>query len=528
MSVRGLHIDTLPAVSRRPDAHPSSIKAVSWWCVAAFLLVALTFAAPINHDEGQYLGAALLTGAHRPFVDFLYLQTPLQPYLSWPIVSAFPGSALIALRCATWGVAMLMLVMVYRACRVCGTSGKAAAGVVVLQATTRTFLFSATVVRNDMLPAAFAAVAILFMLTSLCRNRSAIWRIGCAGLALGLATSTKISYLLLLVAGGAFLLHQCLDKTARKAGMLRVAAYCVGGLLGLLPTVVVWIRAPEAFSYGVFEYAATAPDLWYRSNGYGDRLGLIAKLGDSFAVLALGAGLVALLIVTTDFIRRRRDPAEREARRLLDWLILGGLIAALLPTPTWRQYFLPVFIPLFIRLSLVRWPVGRSGRAMLAALALSGLIGPLPRLKTLWLASVTGHWPLIDARRESRWVGSTMSANEVSGNIVTLSLHAMIDSGVPLDRRFAAGPFTYRTADAIDDDRQRRLNIVSPRTLSRELDREPPAAILVGYESGQNLDRHGLDLPLRAYAETHGFRRFSSPHGEAQLYLAPVMYRRVR
>ncbi|MEG8053547.1 hypothetical protein QP185_10385 [Sphingomonas aerolata] len=52
----------------------------------AALYIALALLRPVDHDESQYVAAAVLT-AHGllPYRDFAYLQTPLQPFLLAPI-----------------------------------------------------------------------------------------------------------------------------------------------------------------------------------------------------------------------------------------------------------------------------------------------------------------------------------------------------------------------------------------------------------------------------------------------------------
>ncbi|MBN9940449.1 hypothetical protein JND29_15310, partial [Listeria monocytogenes] len=71
---------------------------------------------------------------------------------------------------------------------------------------------------------------------------------------------------------------------------------------------------------------------------------------------ALGPALLALVLVR----RRLMWPG------VVEWLVLAGLVAALLPFPTWRQYLLPVLPPLFVVLALVwdRAPPGRGLRIL--------------------------------------------------------------------------------------------------------------------------------------------------------------------
>ena len=68
---------------------------LAYWlaALASLILLVLTgLLLPLDHDEGQYVAAAWLV--HRsllPFIDFPYLQTPLQPFLLAPAAGLVPG-----------------------------------------------------------------------------------------------------------------------------------------------------------------------------------------------------------------------------------------------------------------------------------------------------------------------------------------------------------------------------------------------------------------------------------------------------
>ena len=97
----------------------------------------------------------------------------------------------------------------------------------------------------------------------------------------------------------------------------------------------------------------------------------------------------------------------------------------------------------------------------------------------------------------------------------------VVDSGLPLDPRFASGVFAYRTGDLVPDAQQSRLHILSPRSLAHGLDAQPPAAIITGFESAVGVHRRNPDDDLRAYARTRGYLRLTSPDGVVQVWLRP-------
>ena len=92
----------------------------------------LALATPINHDKDQYIGAAIAAARSRPFVDFIYLQTPLQPLLTSPVLMMPVGTRLVALRAATALLGTLLLLGVFVAARIGGIRPCAAALAAVL------------------------------------------------------------------------------------------------------------------------------------------------------------------------------------------------------------------------------------------------------------------------------------------------------------------------------------------------------------------------------------------------------------
>ncbi len=491
-------------------------------------LIALALAMPVNHDEDQYLAATVLAAHWRPFADFLYLQTPLQPLVTAPLAALFPGHSFLVLRLASAVLGGATLAFAYASQRRLGVS-RANAGIsIVLMASCYTFQFSNAVFRNDALPTLLLTASLLAAFAGLRAGRLGLPSWLTCGLLLGASMSAKISFALPLAAAGLFLLVDFVRTTDRRAPMLRILAFGVGATAGLLPTALAFIAAPEQFTYGVFGYFAHAPEIWYRSNGLGGLMGLGGKLVSAAANLAIGPALAALVIAAAASVRDWRTAVLRSRPELLflDMMIVGGLIAALLPTPTYRQYFMPLLPPLFVRLALElpRLRAAMSSKPTLAAAALSlGLMIGLGHFAyVVGGAALTQHWAVSRVTEEAHWIGDRLRAAGARGQVATLSPDVALDSGYPLDRRFATGVFVYRTGDDLDPATVRRLHVLSPSTLAASLDRSPPAAIVTGYERGDLGFKIHPDDGLQAYARSRGYRLETSPWGAAQLYIRPV------
>ncbi|HEY0627021.1 MAG TPA: hypothetical protein VGD10_09840 [Allosphingosinicella sp.] len=501
----------------RVDAR-SLAAVVGLWAI----LLLLSLAAPIDHDEDQYLAAALLAREGRLFVDFLYLQTPLQPYVMAPVLAATEGWSLIAFRLLTATLGLALLLTIFAAARLSGASVKTAGIATLAAGCCHIFLFSTSVVRNDMLPAMLAGGAMVAGIAAL-RGRGDSYRLwALAGLGIGFAVSTKLSYAFPAAATGLFLLVRWWPARRTLSAWLALVGFSAGLLAGLLPTLSAFLAAPSTFLYGVFEYGGTAPFEWYEMSGRGHRLTLTAKAVDSLMILMRGPALLAILMVAWDMYRRRVEGLiTTPAMRFLEELILAGLIAALMPTPTWRQYFIPVLAPLFARAALVQLPKGKWRGWVVVLAVVFAAVGLSKSVDHFARAAWKEKLPAVEITRQGRWIGREVEQTGLRGEVATLSPHAMIDSRLSLMPEFATGPFAYRTGDRIDDERQRQLVMLSPRTVARRFDCAPPAAIITGFERGDHLNGVGLDAALRRYAEAKGYRLRRYPGGEAELYLRP-------
>lgn len=191
-------------------------------------------------------------------------------------------------------------------------------------------------------------------------------------------------------------------------------------------------------------------------------------------------------------------------------------MGAALPTPTHKQYILPLLPPIFIALSLALTtsPPGRLGKAALAGFCLLGLV-PTVRMVT----HVIDRGPaalMMDDR--ARWVGERLTAVSARGAIATLSPDSVIDSGYPLDARFSTGPFVFRSGAMLTGPEARQLRVATPDGLSDEFDTLPPAAILTGYERARKGSLPS-DFLLSQYAVSHRYVRFDLPDGTGRLYI---------
>ena len=463
-------------------------------CVAALALAftSLALLRPVDHDESQYVAATVLT-AHGllPYRDFAYLQTPLQPYLFAPVVWGAGIWTWPALRIVNALLGVATIACVHTAARTLGAKPRAALVCAVLFATCDILLFSIGTARNDALPAALLGLALPLIAHGETGRAS---RSGAAtiGLLLAAAAAAKVSYALPALAYG---IAALIDRRRHPLAIL----------LGTLPVVafVGWTYAtsPAGFVFGTLTFPAQGPAEYYALRPW--KMSLAAKAIDTLKFLALGAALPALVLVARDAWRRRTVG-------LLDALILAGLIAALLPFPTWRQYLLPALPVLFVRLSLIA-PPGRNWRIAVAIFAVAGLAPSVAAL------AASDGLSLTQALREGRALGRTLDERRIAGPIATLSPQMLPATGRLPAADFATGPFYVRSAHLLDAAQERTLHLVSATRLHLD-----GSTILVGGEGPATSGDAGLDRGLALAAHRAGYERGAVPGTRFTLYVPPA------
>ena len=483
-----------------------AVMAATWFALAAL-------ATPFDHDESQYIAGAYFSARLLIFRDFLYLQPPLHAWSLAPLACLFPSHMVIAMRLATAGCAAAAILLLWASQRVAGISRISALIATLAMAGTAAFQFTGSVVRNDMLPTLLVTAGMLALLHALRRERQ-VWFLF-AGACFGLAIASKLNFIPIGAAAGLFLL---LGRGSYRIGA--ALRFAIGGLAGVAPMILAWAFAPEAFLYGVVSFAATGPFQWYAVNGAAHELSMAEKLGDLLKYLWRGPALVALLLLAAQaWIQRRRERSQEKA--LAFWLIAGGLVGAALPTPSQVQYVMPLLPPLALGMGLLLDDAGRWRRgakaAVAALLGVSALFGSLPTIRHV-RAMVRNGSPMLAASADARWAGARVRALTGDDRVASLSPQYLADSGLAVDRRFAAGPFVYRTGWTLDIARARRLHAMTPALLA-DMDRDPPAAILAGYEMGIRKLPLRPDDSLIAYAKARGYRMIVMPDGIGRLYV---------
>ncbi|MES2271434.1 MAG: phospholipid carrier-dependent glycosyltransferase [Pseudomonadota bacterium] len=477
-------------------------------CTVLMLVFALF--GPVDHDEGQYVGAVAMMRHGLPYRDFAYLQTPLQPLLFAPLAWIAEGWLFLTLRVTNALLATGATACMWLAAKRAGASDRGVVIAAIALFSSHALLFAGSVARNDALPLLLTTAGLAAFL-NVVGNNQRHWRALLAGVLLGAAASAKISYGLPAAAVGLFaVLHW------RSLGARAVCALAVGGALGGLPTLWLALLAPDAAWFGIMDYSLKAPIEWRTLNGQAFMFDWPLSLARLLRYLAQGCGLIALVAVLLVATRRRTV-----TERLLDMVIVAGLLAAWLPRPIYVQYLGPLLPALFVRFALLTdasfWRAHFLGRALIAVGVIAGVAQSV-------IATGPNIWgqtsPVLAITDDAHALSDIAAAARISGTITTLSPERAVDASLTIDRHFVTGPFLMRTRHVLTADQARAFQATTSATLVADLNTTRPAAILVGGEAQPSAAYpHGLDAPLVDWARSNRYRAVALPSGLSRVFL---------
>lgn len=455
----------------------------------------------IDADEGYLLMAArLVSEGHWPYRDFFLPQVPLVPATFATVFALFGRSWLVA-RVFSGLVAVAMGWLVYREVLSSTrrwTSGLFAAALFCFSGATIGWL---TIVKGYGLSALFLLLAVLLVGTAVrCEesresppNRGVDAKLIAAGLAVGLAASTRLYAVLVVPALAVYLLAKLgFGRPARR----KIGLYAAGSLLGLVPTIVCFLRAPRAFLFDTVRYHAV------REFGQDSLLGTVGvKLPAVLKTMGIHAlatygerqwmafAIVAALSAVARVLWRNksRSPA------LVVALVL--IAASVLPNPFQSQY-LCMAVPFFAieagrLLGMVLDRVVRQDRrwtwvtaaAAGGYLIYNGWVGLHERHRFLHTGvSVDG---VETTDRISRWQIPTVEAVARTIDDQRIAVGASWWPGYFVSTKTSivvelANDFGFRAAAVLSPEDRRRMHVVSDLDVAEMISRRQPRLYVEG------------------------------------------------
>jgi hypothetical protein len=191
-------------------------------------------------------------------------------------------------------------------------------------------------------------------------------------------------------------------------------------------------------------------------------------------------------------------------------------MGALAPTPIQMQYVY-VFIPFLLLGFLLLLAHDERPRLPMWLLGAAAMVSTLLALTTwgegLAIVPYPGEW----AANKIHARGVEIAALSGSGQVFTLSPIDPLEGGAVIDSRFATGPFAWRVAPLVDEERRAQFGLVTSDELASEWNESPPRSIFGGLHD----DDTGAEAWQVDWAKDHGYVPVPM-QDEGTLWLSPV------
>ncbi|GIV73610.1 glycosyltransferase family 39 protein [Caldilinea sp.] len=516
----------------RPAQWPvwSGIALVLAACFA--LLLGLNMRRGLNHDEHQFVASAVLMARHGliPYADFPYFHVPAQTLLNAALFTVFDRFLLTA-RLISVVSGWLSLVLVFWLGFVYapfgGTwarFGYALAGMTTLMAAPM-FVHTSGRAWNHDLPMLLTLLSLMAFLQAVQPARSSppalsirgiAWTV-IAGVLLGLATATRLSYAFLAPAFALGLWLWGVEGGWRPRAQV-LLWLVLGGLIGLAPVWWALWAAPEDFLFGNVVYNLRLNPLYYAARESTASMTPSAKLAYLGSILLEKPTnlILPLLFVATllPALPRLRTRAAIPLKMTL-LLLPFALFSAMSPTPSQIQYYYLLY-PLFLLGVFFSAALGLGRRLWMGAMLGVAAIGSV-----LFVAVQYGEGLAIIPQPSLWYPEKVHQRSQViarlteGGRVLTLAPIYALEGGSTIYPELVTGPMAWRVAPLLSAAERARFGFIDAATLEVLLAQQPPRGVLTDFEE----DDAELERVFVDYARTHDFTPVPLP-GEGVLWLS--------
>jgi hypothetical protein len=509
----------MTAIDAGPARRPITLSPTSLWKATGaffFVALALVFGAfsvgrKVNVDENVFIASAALFSKHLMlYRDYHYNHMPTLVIL-YALLFKMTGYFLLAARsvsaiCAA-GIAAIVFHVAYQSLAFLNPRRRLwmAIGVGVMILVNPLFTRTAGRSWNHDFPAFFSLLGFLAISRGL-QSRS-LGLLAASGLAVGIAVTTRLTFATELLPFVVFVLIYPNISLARRAGLL--AAFAVGCLLAMLPSIWVWAQSPVNAYFGNFQYPAFNTKWhWIHDDLAHHRDTILAKIGFFILNTCLampGNGIVAGGFVVLSVIALRRRLGSEFQAQLLTLILLAAsqLAAGLVPSPPFVQYYFAAtpFMLLGVILCLANIPDLAADRRRdwiwITCLAISLPFGiveyrDLPRL--FWIPS---WWPV-----QAHEVGEQIARLTGPAEVLTLDPIYVLEGGLDIYPATATGCFGMRVGDYLTPAQRSEFKMWGTDEVKNLFETDPPKAVMIS--PGSDGDIEALFTRL---AQSHGYRR---------------------
>ncbi|MDY6781328.1 MAG: phospholipid carrier-dependent glycosyltransferase [Cyanobacteriota bacterium] len=490
----------------------------------------------VNHDESMYIGASFLSGSGLAlYHDFSYVQMPDLP-LFYGIFYRLVGVSyyLLATRLINTFFALLSGWAIYKITWTLSKDILVSWSAVVLLEFNEMIIYIMGKASNDIMPLSFGILGFYFFVISFSEQVRPL-AFFAAGICLAVATGIKLYYIVIVFPfiGISIVYPKSLGLQER---LLKVVFPLLAGLfVGFIPVLYYFFKDLEAFWINNWEYHSLNTK-WRELTGYRQTMSFNSKLefgekilGRSTNIILVNLIVFMIAIKSLDgltikkILSQKLKSTEPSPELILSSSLFAiAVVTTLLPTPLWTQYFafpipfaILVIICLYIQLNTKGKIIAKRVLIFLTALTLIFGIGNnrlYNRFNTLLAPS---KWKVVAVHRTAQNIRKyvkVVQSPDLNPKIATLAPLYAIEGGLEIYNELSAGPFMYRVGDLMSAEKRMKVKGTSIKTIQSLLDRDPPAAILVGFEGD-------LDSPLIEYAVENKYTKVKEKFNGGVLYV---------
>jgi hypothetical protein len=368
---------------------------------------------------------------------------------------------------------------------------------------------------NHDLPMLTSVAAFAALVRALQPNAGGRW-MAAAGAFLGIAVGTRLTFVPLIIP---FVALTWMFRPSEGAGYRGTAIFLGAMSIALLPTIALFAADPHAFLFDNFT-ANGALNLRFRQVAKPENV-ILAKLLFPLKLILKFPSNLLLLVGFVVFgcwfpLRNGWRPAIRSPEVAAVLLVVPfALLGALLPTPSFRQYYCLIvpFLFLGIAFGTARFwnnPINETRlRWLLICALIVGFIELIPDLHGSGILTRPSRWEIWTIHQ----TGLEIRRRSGPGPVLTLAPIYPLEGGAGIYPAFCTGPFAWRITPFADAKEQTRYGLVNADALDAYL-AVKPAAILT------NVEKDALEKPLINYAHKNQYRKTLLPDGGI-LWLRP-------
>jgi len=484
--------------------------------------------APINFNEYVYIAASVLYSRYRLYKDFGFLQMPVLPMIYGTFFKLSGTSHYLFFgRLFNLLFLNISVLFVYLLAFRYTKNFIASLSLALLLVCNDMIISVMSESSNYVMPMAFSLAGYyLFIVGSFnSRDRRSVMLL--SGVLSSLAAGAKLFYAFLVPV---FLIVSLIYPRSikiRERLSKKTLPLLLGLVIGSAPSFYYLISSYHSFIFYNLDYRFLYARLAKSANyslvmSWPEKLNLARSLlspitiSDAGALALITAIFFAIKLAGGGYLRFRKLKMFPGEFLLIIMILSVSIVTIFLPSTMWRQYFaMPVpFVIILLACCLEgKVNINRSWPGITVSiiifLAFSANIPDYLQMcpRSRWLR----NWEVTRVHNDALKIRDSIKHIDRKPKIATLYTIYPLEADMEIYKEFACGVFLYQVGDYIPEKDRKYLVYASPGNLFSLLAKDPPDAILVGFNYN--------DEPFARFANANGYRQITLGPGAETIYV---------